>query len=62
VTREADEQPVRLAEAMAEGAGAAAGTDVAAAVATVLHDLGVKWAFGVCGGAIARMTSVSDTA
>lgn len=35
----------------------AAGTDVAAAVATVLHELGVQWAFGVCGGAIARMWS-----
>ena len=55
MTREADEQPVQLAEAIAGGAGAAAGADVAAAVATVLHELGVKWAFGVCGGAIARM-------
>jgi thiamine pyrophosphate-dependent acetolactate synthase large subunit-like protein len=55
VARKADEQPVRLAEAMAGAAAAAVGTDVAAAVATVLHELGVRWAFGVCGGAIARM-------
>jgi acetolactate synthase I/II/III large subunit len=51
----ADERPVRLAEAMSGSAAAGVGGDVAAAVAAVLHQLGVRWAFGVCGGAIARM-------